>query len=101
MVFVDVGLGVLVEGLEVARAECAEAAGVDAGRRVEVGGFRVLLESDGGGGLVATDVAFGYLLHGNESSIVIHYSMSSLDQGNNYINKITKSIALMSANFSS
>ena len=38
-VFVHVGLGVLVEGLEVARAESAEAAGEDAGRRVEVGGF--------------------------------------------------------------
>ena len=63
LVFVHVGLGVLVEGLEVARAECAEAAGVDAGSRVEVGGFRVLLEGDGGGGLVAADVALGYLLH--------------------------------------
>ena len=71
MVFVHVGLGVLVEGLEVARAECAEAAGVDAGRRVKVGGFRVLLKGDGGGGLVAADVALGYLLHGNECSVVL------------------------------
>ena len=57
-----VGLGVLVEGLEVARAEGAEAAGVDAGRRVEVDGFRVLLKGDGCGGLMAAHMALGNLL---------------------------------------
>ena len=57
-----VSLGMLVERLEVARAEGAEAAGIDAGRRVEVGGFCVLLKGNGCGGLVAAYVALCYLL---------------------------------------
>ena len=66
LVFVHVGLGVLVEGLEVARAEGAEAAGVDAGCRVEVGGFRVQLKGDGCGGLVPTHMALCNLLEEQE-----------------------------------
>ena len=91
MVFVHVGLGVLVEGLKVARAECAEAAGVDAGRRVEVGGFRVLLQGDGGGGLVAADVALGYLLRGKKCSMLF----TEFARSREYFYKFPKSLILL------